>query len=151
MQITENKQRLSGKLRLASAGIFFAVITGFGLLWTAAEGYLDLSRWVGICGFKQRYGLPCPGCGWTHAAQAFVQGRILEAFLIQPAAFVFCLAAVITAFFALLYALFGIKFHSLERLLSFTNIRNLIIAGILVITAGWIVTLIRTVFENAKL
>jgi len=150
MQFTENNRRLSGRMRLLAAGIFVAAAVVFGLLWAAAEGYVDLSRWVGICGFKQRYGLPCPGCGWTHAAQAFAQGHPIEAFKIQPAACIFCLTAAITAFFALLYALFGIKFLPLERLFSSTTIRNLIIAGILVIMTGWIVTLIRTVLENAK-
>jgi hypothetical protein len=124
-------------------------ITGGGLiLWLAAKGYIDLKFWIGVCGFKQRFGLPCPGCGWTHAAQAFLTGHPIEAFLIQPAAALFCVAAILTGIFALLIAVFRINFYFLKRLVQAIGIKILIFCMIAVILAGWLVTLIRTIRQQ---
>ncbi len=95
--------------------------------------------------------MPCPGCGWTHAAQAFISGHLIEAFVTQPAAALFSLIAVLTAFFALLFALFGIDFGLPKRIFSPAGTKLLLIAAISVIVAGWMVTLARTIIENTKL
>jgi hypothetical protein len=145
---SEKKPRLSPGARLAAAGVFLGITACFGLLWASGKGYVDVSRWVGVCGFKQRFGLPCPGCGWTHAAQQFVQGHPVEAFRIQPAAMFFCSVAAITAVFALHCAVFAIDFRFLHRLFRSTGVVILIIAAILVVLGGWVVTLTRTVLEN---
>lgn len=142
------KRVLSPGLRLAAAGLFLVISAGFGLLWASGQGYIELSRWLGVCGFKQRFGLPCPGCGWTHAAQRFVQGHPVEAFVIQPAATLFCVFAVTAAILALHYAIFGIHFNFLHSLFQSTGVGILLIVAILVIFGGWIVTLLRTILEN---
>ncbi len=92
-----NKQKFSVPARFAAGGIFLAIVAGFGVLWASARGDLDLTRWMGVCGFKQRFNLPCPGCGWTHAAQMFVTGHPVQAFVTQPAAGVFCVVFLLTA------------------------------------------------------
>lgn len=127
------------------------ITIGFSVLWADRNGYLNIRTIVGVCGFKQRFSLPCPGCGWTHAAQAFITGHFIEAFITQPAAALFSLIAVLMAFFSLLFALFGIDFGLPKRIFSPAGTKLLLIAAISVILAGWMVTLARTIVENAKL
>lgn len=144
------RQKLSPGARFFAAGVFCVLSTGIGILWAASKDHIDLKFWFGICGFKQRFGLPCPGCGWTHAAQAFFTGHIPEAFIIQPAAGFFCVVVVFIAFFALHCAIFGIDFGFLRSLFGSTaGISILLISTIVVILAGWVVTLTRSILENS--
>lgn len=143
-------EKLSGKARLISAAVFVLIAAGILILWLAATELINLKYWLGVCGFKQRLGLPCPGCGWTHAAQAFFTGHLIEAFILQPAAAFFCIVAVLTAVFALHCAVFGIDFGFLKSLGSSAGISILLIAAVVVILAGWVVTLIRTILENSR-
>ena len=143
------RQKLSRSGRIVAGVIFLVLAAGGVILWAAARGYINLGPWVGGCGFKQRFGLPCPGCGWTHAGQAFFTGHLIEAFRIQPAAGFFCIVGVLTALFALHCALFGIDFGFLQYLSKSTGISVLLISAIVVIMAGWAVTLIRSILENS--
>ncbi|MHC4291646.1 MAG: DUF2752 domain-containing protein [Planctomycetota bacterium] len=144
-----NREKLSSSARLAAGGVFFVVAVGFGLLWASSNGYINLSNWFGVCGFKQRFGLPCPGCGWTHAAEMFVTGHPLKALIIQPAAGVFCLVFLLAAIFALHCAVFGIDFGFLQRFFCSKNVCFLLVVACFVIIAGWMVNLIRTVLEDS--
>lgn len=128
--------------------IFLAVAGVFAVLWAAGSGYIELRMLFGVCGFKQRFGLPCPGCGWTHAAQAFVTGRFVEAFLTQPAAALFCVLAVVAAFFSLLFAVFGVDFGLPKRIFAPAGTKLLLIAAAVVVMVGWIFSLARTILEN---
>ncbi|MHC4552711.1 MAG: DUF2752 domain-containing protein [Planctomycetota bacterium] len=144
-------QKLSFRARFISALVFVFIAAGIVILWAAANEYINLKYWLGICGFKQRTGLPCPGCGWTHAAQAFFTGHFFQAFTMQPAAVLFCIVAVLTAVFALHCAIFGINFDFLKSYLgSSSGISIVLIAAVVVILAGWAVTLIRTILENSR-
>lgn len=146
IHITQQKPAISERL---IAGVVFLVITsGFFVLWASAKGHLNLTFWLGICGFKQRYGLPCLGCGWTHAAQMFVTGHWIKAFWIQPAACFFCMLAVVVAVFALLYSVFGIVFFPLKRVFGPKGISLLLIVACGVVLMGWMVTLIRAFLET---
>lgn len=40
--------------------------------------------WMPGCAFKKVTGLDCPGCGMTRAATATLQGRIMDAFRLNP-------------------------------------------------------------------
>jgi len=144
-----NQQKLSVSARLAAAGIFIAIMVGFGVLWASAHGTLNLTHWMGVCGFKQRFGLPCPGCGWTHAAEMFVTGHPLQAFVIQPAAGVFCVVFLLSAVFALHGAVFGINLPLLQRIFCSKGVCLLLVAACFVIGVGWMVNLIRTILENS--
>lgn len=144
------RQKLSPAGRLLAAALFGGIAVGAAVLWASANGYINLKFWLGVCGFKQRFGLPCPGCGWTHAGQAFFSGHPILAFMIQPAAAFFCVVAVLTALFALHCAVFGINFDFPRSLLGSTkNIGILLILTIVVILAGWAVTLTRAILENS--
>ena len=144
------KEKLSPRARIIAGVVFCVIAAGIGVLWAAAKEYIRLGPLLGVCGFEQRFGLPCPGCGYTHAAQTFFTGHIFEAFHIQPAAGVFCVVLVFVAVFALHCAVFGINFGFLKRLFkSASGISILLISAVVVILAGWAVTLIRSILENS--
>ncbi|MBN1124516.1 MAG: hypothetical protein JXA82_05875 [Sedimentisphaerales bacterium] len=123
--------------------VFVAILCLFIVLNLAASGRIDLTDWFGICGFKQKYGLPCAGCYWTTAARLYARGRIFSAFITQPAAAFFCTMLLITAFFALLIAWRGVKFRFLHPPLRIRLIQYGIFIAVIVILAGWAVTLAR--------
>jgi hypothetical protein len=131
------------------AGIVLAVLAVlFGLIHLMATGRIDADRWLDPCGFKQRYGLPCPTCGMTTSVLAFARGRIFESFYIQPAAALACCIMVIAAFLALLTAAFGIYFRFLDSLFSQIRLKHLILALIILIAAAWAVTLSRAIIHK---
>lgn len=141
---------VSARGRFLAAGLFLLIAAGGAVLWAADHGRINLKYWLGICGFKQRFGLPCPGCGWTHAAQAFFTGHFIQAFILQPAAAFFCVVAALAAIFALLYAVFGINFGFLKRWFATSaRVSMILVAVVIIILAGWAVTLIRTILENS--
>jgi len=135
--------RASHRRRFASALIFLAVLAFFGLFWLAANGKIDLGRWLVPCGFKQKYDLPCPTCGMTTSVVAFAQGKILEAFYIQPAAALLCCMFLIIAFLAFFIAVFGVYFRFINRFFAEVKIKHIILALIVITAAGWAVTLAR--------
>jgi hypothetical protein len=135
--------RVSSRQRVLAAIFFFIVVGSFGLLWLAQWGGIDIGWWLGPCGFKQRYGLPCPTCGWTTATLTFARAEILEAFYIQPAAAFLCSLIVVAAFVALLTAISGWYFCVLGRFFSEIKVRYFVLALIVIIAAGWAVTLSR--------
>ncbi|MCE5184718.1 MAG: DUF2752 domain-containing protein [Planctomycetaceae bacterium] len=147
----EKSRKLSYPVRLVYALVFIMITAGFAVLWFTEKGFLDLGFFLGVCGFKQRFNIPCPGCGWTHAAQAFVTGQFKQAFWLQPAAAVFCALAILVAVFALLFAIIGVDFDFPKRVFSATGTKLLLIAATVVILAGWMVTLVRTILDNTEI
>jgi hypothetical protein len=135
--------RATSRQRLTAAVVCIAVVAFFGLFAWAGHHKIDMGRWLGYCGIKQKYHLPCPTCGMTTAVLTFAQGRILEAFYIQPAASFLCSILIAAAVLALLIAVFGVHFKFLERFFTQVKIRYIILALIIIITAGWAVTLAR--------
>lgn len=128
---------------MAAVIVFSAVVGFFGLFALAGHYNIDMGRWLGYCGFKQRYGLPCPTCGMTTATLAFAQGKIFEAFFIQPAGALLCSVLVVIAFLALVIAVFGVYFRFLERFFREVKVKYIILTLIVIIAAGWAVTLAR--------
>ena len=128
---------------MAAAIVCLAVVGFFGLFALAGHYNINMGRLLGYCGFKQRYGLPCPTCGMTTAVLAFAQGKIFEAFYIQPACALLCCVLVVIAFLAFVIAIFGVYFRFLERFFAEVKVRYIILALIVIIAAGWAVTLAR--------
>ncbi len=129
---------------MAAAIVCLAVVGFFGLFALAGHYNINMGRWLGYCGFKQRYDLPCPTCGITTSAVAFAGGRIFEAFYIQPAGAVLCCVLAVSGILALLIAVFGVYFRFLDRFFAEVKIKHIILALIIIIAAGWAVTLART-------
>jgi hypothetical protein len=120
-----------------------AVVALFGSLWLLQRAGFDFGLLFAPCGMKQRTGLPCPTCGMTTSVLAFARGQVLMAFYVQPAGAFLCLLLVVVAFFAFLTGVFGVYFCFFDRLLAGLNVRY-VVAGLLVIlAAGWAVTLAR--------
>ena len=140
--------RATGRQRLYAAVVLVVVVAVFVFLWLVSVGVIDVGLLVGPCGFKQRYHLPCPGCGITTAAVAFVRGRIFEAYYIQPAGGLLCSILAVGGFWALLTAVFGIYCEVLNRASARLKTRWVILAVLIVVAAGWAVTLVRALAVN---
>jgi hypothetical protein len=140
--------RASSRQRLIAVVICLGLV-GFFVSFALAGHYnIDMGRWLGYCGFKQKHGLPCPTCGMTTATLAFSQGKISEAFYIQPACTLLCCVLVLIAFSAFFTAVFGKHFHFIERFFNEVKVRYIILALIVIILAGWAVTLARAMAAN---
>ena len=144
----EKQGRVTPCQRIAAVAVFVAVVAVFGVLFAGARGRIEMSRLFGICGFKQVYGLPCAGCYMTTAAMAFAQGRIGESFYIQPAGALFCCILVAAGVLALLISVFGVKFRFLHEPLTWRKIKYFIVSMLIIMAAGWAVTLARALAQN---
>ncbi len=140
--------RASLRQRAWAGGIFLAAAALYGLFWLDVHDKIDIGRWLSPCGFKQKYDLPCPTCGVTTSARAFVQGRIFEAFYIQPAGTLLCSVVAVSAFLAFLIAVFGVYFKILGRLFAEIKIKYVILAVLIIIAAAWAVTFVRALAEK---
>jgi hypothetical protein len=135
--------RATRRQRLIAGIVLLSIIGFFAACWVIARYEIPIYPFG--CGFKQRYGLPCPTCGMTTAVLAFAQGRIINSFYIQPAAAFLCSIAVVAAFFAFLTAVFGIYSPALERRLASLKIRYIVAGLLFVLAVGWAVTLVRAI------
>ena len=135
--------RATSGQRITAVFVCLAVVGFFGFFVLAGRYNIDMGRLLGYCGFKQRYGLPCPTCGMTTATLAFAQGKILEAFYIQPACALLCSVLVVISLLAFVTAVFRVYFRFIERFFSEVKVRHIILALLIIIAAGWAVTLAR--------
>ena len=133
--------RASFRQRLVAGVVFLVLAASFGLF--ALVGHYKIALWPFPCGFQQRYNLPCPTCGVTTSVIAFAQGKILESFYIQPAAALLCCVLAVSAFLAFFVAVSGIYFGFLNRFFTEVKIKYIILTLIVIIAAGWAVTLAR--------
>ena len=135
--------RASTRQRLIAGGVSIGVAVLFAVF--ALAGHYRIGLWPFGCGFRQRYDLPCPTCGFTTAAIAFAQGEILEAFYIQPAAAFLCCVLVVAVLLALFTAVSGRYFCFLNRFFAEVKVRYVVLALIIIIAVGWAVTLARAI------
>ena len=136
-------RRATTRQRLIAAIICAAIVAFFGVFAAAGHYQVNMGRWLGYCGFQQSTGLPCPTCGMTTATLTFAQGKIFEAFYIQPAGGLLCSVMVVVALLAFVVAVSGIYFHFIQRFFAEVKTRYIILALFFVIAAGWAVTLAR--------
>ncbi len=142
-------RRPSARERKIAAGIGLAIVALFAGLWLLQRVGFDFGLLFGPCGMKMRTGWPCPTCGMTTAVLAFARGEVLLAFYLQPAAALLCSLLVGAAFFALLAGIFGIYFNFLDRLLTELKLKYLVMGLLVIIAAGWAVTLARAMAARA--
>ena len=144
-----NKQgRVTPCQRLTAGAVLVVIVALFAVLYAGSQGWIGMSRLFGICGFKQVYGLPCAGCYMTTAAMAFAQGKIGESFYIQPAGALFCCVLVVAGALALLISVFGVQFRFLHEPLTWRKIKYFIVSVLIILAAGWAVTLSRALAQN---
>lgn len=137
-------QRVKAGVFFAAAAVLFAV---FALV---SAGIVNFAGHI-PCGFKQKYDLPCPTCGMTTSVVAFMQGKVLEAFYIQPAAALLCIIAAISAFLAFIIAVFGVYFAFVNRFFTAVKVRYWVAVFIIIIAVGWAITLARALAVNNQL
>lgn len=78
-------------------------------------------------------GLPCPTCGMTTAFSNAVRGRVVAAFIAQPAGLVFCVATVVGLIYSTHVAVTGwMKWVNWDRIAT----RLMLGLGLLIL-AGW--------------
>ena len=135
--------RATGRQRLIAVIVFAILSVFFGSFALASHFNLDMGNYLGRCGFKTMYHLPCPTCGYTTATLAFTKGKIFEAFYEQPACGLLCSIFVIIGVISLIIALFGINFSFVVKILTEVKIRYAIFALIIIVASGWAVTLAR--------
>ena len=141
-------RRATSRQRGISGVVFLVLFVFFGLL--AIGAHYKIVRWPFPCGFKQKYDLPCPSCGMTTSVVAFAQGRIFESFYIQPAAAFLCSVLVVTAILSFLILVFGVYFVFLERFFNEGKVKHIILAVLIIIVAGWAVTLARALAAKSQ-
>ena len=82
----------------------------------------------------------------TTSVFKFARGEIFGhngAFYTQPAIALLCSIMVVVAFLAFLIAVFGVYFGFISRFFAEVKIKHIILALIIIIAAGWAVTLAR--------
>ena len=126
-----------------AAWVAFSILAVFGTLWGLQKLGFDFGSLFNPCGFKQRTELPCPACGMTTSVQAFARGQVLTAFYVQPAAALLCSLLVLGGFLALLVATSGVYFNFFDRFAREVKIGYVIVGLVVVLAAGWAVTLAR--------
>jgi hypothetical protein len=147
-RITSHEPRITNRQRAIAAIIFVSIALFFSIFAFAAHSNIDMGNYFGHCGFKAMYHLPCPTCGYTTAAIAFAQGKILEAFDTQPACALICSVLVFIGVISFIIAVFGIRFRFVSRFFNEVKIQHIILALIIIILSGWAVTLARAIAQN---
>ena len=133
----------------AGAIAVLAVCVGIvATLFFAGRGDVDVRRMVGICGFKQEYQLPCPGCGVTTSAIAFFQGRIFESLYIQPAGAILCVGLIAAGALAFMTGVLGVNFPFLHRPATWRLTKYVIVSLLIIFAAGWAVTMARALVQK---
>lgn len=85
------------------------------------------------CSFIRTSGLPCPTCGMTTAFSNVVRGRLVTAFIAQPAGMVFCVATLGLFLFSLYVSISGWTIW-----INWDRISTRFMLGLgLLIAAGW--------------
>lgn len=85
----------------------------------------------------------------TRSVLAFARGDVWTAFYEQPAAAFLCSVLAAVAVFALPVAVFGVYFKVFDRVFHEVKIRYLIVGGLVILLAGWAVTLARALAERS--
>lgn len=154
--MTENQHPIGRKLfakatrkgRVIALWLFSVSLAVSIFLALAGRGFIDVSRYMLPCGMKVRYGLPCPTCGFTSAAQAFFSGDISGAFYIQPAGALLCVAILMTLFLAFITAVFGVYFPFLKTIAGRLKLWQIILTVVVILLASWAVTLSRALMHR---
>ncbi|MEJ2648712.1 MAG: DUF2752 domain-containing protein [Sedimentisphaerales bacterium] len=138
----------SGRQRIIAIIVFTTIAMFFAAFAIAGHSNVDMGNYLGRCGFRAMYHLPCPTCEYTTATLAFTQGRIFEAFNLQPACALLCSILVFTGLVSFIIAVFGINFGFVRKFFAEVKIRHIVLALIIIILSGWAVTLSRTIANN---
>ena len=115
------------------------------LLWAVARQVEPDARGIGsheqlglaACGFYERTGYPCPTCGMTTAFAHVARGRVIEAFITQPAGAVGAVGCLAGAVGGMYVALGG---RRLFRWWQVVKVQTVVMAAVAVLVLGWVWT-----------
>jgi hypothetical protein len=102
-------------------------------LWLAAAPHLH------ACVFRSLTGIPCPSCGTTRAATAFLEGDLMTAFINNPLAALAGLLFVVGAPIAVIWTTAKMSIPSLSNPLP-PWVR---IGAVFLIAANWLYLIVR--------
>ncbi len=131
--------------RFTFFAVFVIIALLFALFYLIKEGFVNIGP-AGGCAFERNFGLPCPTCGFTRAISTFMEGKIIKAFYIQPAAAAICIVLVWLAFFSLLSACLGVNFSFLPPVRMW-QLKYILLTTIVILAAGWAVILARALAQ----
>lgn len=134
--------------RLGCGLIALLIVSVFITFYLAGKGVVDSNDFFEPCQFQIDHKLPCPTCGMTRAFKAFSTGKILTAFYIQPAAGLLCCLLLAIAVLTLLVTATGINIGVIDYILAYNRWGYAIVICIIILTAGWAVTLARALAQN---
>ncbi|MBP8305168.1 MAG: DUF2752 domain-containing protein [Phycisphaerae bacterium] len=143
--LRESLVLMSARQRLGAACLGVAIVVGFLSLGLAQRLGFDFGTWFGPCGFKQRYGLPCPTCGMTTSVLAFARGDPARSFSTQPCAGLMCSALAGGAVLLLWVAACGRCPGPVARFWARLGLLHVLLVLALIVAAGWIWTLVRAI------
>ncbi len=129
--------------RITFFWVFVIIAFLFALFYLIKADLLHLGP-AGGCAFERNTGLPCPTCGWTRAISAFMDGKIIEAFYIQPGAAGGCIILAAIGFFSLLSTCLGVNFAFLPPA-RLWRLKYILLVIIIILAGGWAVTLARAI------
>jgi hypothetical protein len=111
MSLNSSFEELALRNRLIS--LLIAASSAAVLLVAAAadRGRIDF----GECALPERFGFPCPLCGWTRAASAVIRGELGTAFFIQPVGAGSTVLVVLIGVLSLTNVIVGIKLPAIVR------------------------------------
>ena len=135
------------RVRVKAAGIFVLCAFFFAMGRLAASGVWNPQRYFGLCGFWQKYHLPCPACFMTRAVKLFCEGDIGGSFYIQPGGALLCLGMLITAICSFLTFL-GVDLRFIYCRIAKIRFRYILLILILIIAISWGMTMLRVLLER---
>ena len=102
----------------------------------ASDAGLGTHTQLGLapCGFESATGLPCATCGMTTSFALAADGRLIDAFLVQPFG---ALLALLSAVAVLLAGYAAISGMSLMPLLSAVTNTSVVITAVALLLAAW--------------
>lgn len=141
-------QKTTAKSRIWAIAVLVCLLGVFVFFYLGTKDIINMNLMFGPCGFKQSYGLPCPTCGMITSTSAFVSGKFISAFYIQPAGFVLNLVLTIITALSFFTAITGREFVIVRRFIDQLKIGYLIAALLIIIAAGWAVLLARALMAQ---
>ena len=94
------------------------------------------------CGFLERTGYPCVTCGMTTAFSYIVRGRVIRAFVVQPAGALGAMLCAVFAGAAIYVIVSGRRVNKYVDYLVFNPIKVLMVVAVVVLVA-WLLVCLR--------
>jgi hypothetical protein len=103
--------QLSWVHRLLAALVAIGALTVLGIASVLTPNPSGVGTHMGLhlpeCGWLERFGIPCPGCGMTTSFSYMVRGNVAASFYVQPMGATLCILTAMAFWTALYIAVTG--------------------------------------------